>query len=165
MATSIAPRAAESCPPDLIRFVAAEATRDAERVVVFLDALDLVPAGGRLDLPERVFLDLGAALRLVAWEHAGITLHTDAGLPPARAALHAIIAGAAAWPRTEYRPIPGLARAASRLAAEAFAWTGRRDLNADILLEDPDDDAFVEALAHFLWTHRATATPDRGTAP
>ena len=47
-----------------------------------------------------------------------------------------------------------------------MAWAGPRCLEAEILLEAPDDDALVESLARFLWANRNRVDPvsEVGTA-
>jgi hypothetical protein len=41
-----------------------------------------------------------------------------------------------------------------RLSAERFAWSGPRDLDADVALDDLADDTALDALAEYLWATR-----------
>src|SRR4051812_5772611 len=117
----------DSFPAELIDGVAAEAAEDADRVALFLRYLGLVPtpeAPVRLDAD--FLLELGAALRLLKWEGAGLTIHREAGLPAARHALERTFLTV-----TKEGTIPEgsqLSRSVLKLFVERFAWHGRRDL-------------------------------------
>jgi hypothetical protein len=37
-----------------------------------------------------------------------------------------------------------------------LAWSAQRDLGAEVVLSDADEDTLVETLANLIWTHRAT---------
>src|SRR4051794_29218512 len=91
MAQPPLPPSLAAFPPDLIQAVAGDAARDADRVGSFLVAVGLAPP---LRLPADFLLGLGAALRMLMWEHRGIHLHRDAGLPPARQALREVFRAA-----------------------------------------------------------------------
>jgi len=81
-------------PPELFRAVAEGAERNADRVGQFLAGVGLAPQAGQVRLapqagqvrrlPADFLLDLGAALRMLSWEHAGFEAHLEA--TPARAA-------------------------------------------------------------------------------
>src|SRR5262245_6438845 len=87
---------------DLVRSVRAEAERDADTVGMFLTALGLHATPARsIPLPATFLLDLGAALRLLAWEQAGLPPQEVAGLPPARQALTDVFL---AWKHPQRRP-------------------------------------------------------------
>lgn len=84
-------------PPELIESVATNAAADADRVGWLLDRVGLgPPPGGTRRLPGDFLLNLGAALRLLDWEQAGISVHRDAGLPTAADAVRRVFADAAA---------------------------------------------------------------------
>jgi hypothetical protein len=142
-------------PPELVRSVANEAARDAVRAASFLDAVGLTPPpGGVLQLPANFLLNLGAAMRLLAWEVAGVVVHLEAGLPPARDAIHRVFRETVRESGYGDCTSPWLSLAVLQLSVERFAWTALRDLRADILLDFPDEDALVEAMARFLWDRR-----------
>jgi hypothetical protein len=144
-------------PPELIESVAANAEAEADRVASFLDRVGLGPLpGGTRRLPSDFLLNLGAALRLRAWEVAGITVHREDGLPTPADAVRRVLADAAAGTVRATTPDPWLSRADFRLSIDRLAWTGRRDLAAEVVIEVPDEDTLVESLAQFLWKHRAT---------
>lgn len=165
------PHTVPAIPPELLADVAERADADADRVVLFLQALGLAPAPGQTRaLPAAFLLDLGAALRLLAWEAAGLDVHRQAGLPAALDAIRRAFAEAPGYllrDPTAPAPYPPLFRAVLRLTADRLAWAGRRDLGADVVLGDPDEDALIEALAAFLWAHRrpTPATPDPRALP
>ncbi len=148
-------------PLAMQRAVAYDALGDAKRVGCFLkhflSCCGLFPARGKPPLlfPRDFLMELGAALRLLTWEANGIHIHRAAGLPPAEQALR----DAFFWLKRATQPDPGppplpLALRVLALSFEHFAWGGRDNLDADILLAEAGDDAFIEALADFLWTHR-----------
>jgi hypothetical protein len=146
----------------LVRAVALNAARDADRVALFLDALGARPAGDGtsrppLRLPSWFLLELGAALRLWIWEHSGIRLHLGAGLPPAGEALRAVFRRltAAAGDGATGEGTP-LSRAVMGLFVEHFAWSGQQDLGAELLLGEADEDDLVGALADLIWAHCTT---------
>lgn len=161
MVASISPKIRREYPPELIRFAADEAARDAEEVAAFLAAAGLTPpAGETRGFPHGVLLDLGAVVRLRRWEATGHTAHLDAGLPTARAALGQLIDALveAATNPAAPRTASALGRAVFDAAVGRFAWTARPELGADVALDVTDDDTLVEALARFLWAHRNTGT-------
>src|SRR5205085_993171 len=117
-------------------------------------------------LPADFLLDLGAAMRLLAWEQAGLTLHRESGLPPAAEAATQVFLDAVPSAAGRRWPNLWLCKAVLRLSVDRFAWAGGRDLRADVLLGFPDEDALVEALAGFLWDHRSPPpSDDRGGTP
>src|SRR3954451_8327325 len=74
-------------PPELIARVAEQAARDADLTAHFLKGVGLAPpAGTTRPLPSGFLLELGAALRLLAWEVDGLDLN-ESGLPTARDAI------------------------------------------------------------------------------
>jgi hypothetical protein len=167
-------------PPELVRAVVLHAARDADQVALFLNTLITLvvrPAGdgtspaplpppAPLPLPGWFLLELAAALQLWIWEHSGIRLHLDAGLPPAGDALRAVFCRLTAAPGEEAtgEGTP-LSRAVLARLAEHCGWSGQEDLGADLLLGEADEDALVDALADLIWTHRASlrrARCDRG---
>src|SRR5262245_23659798 len=70
----------DALPSELEVAVAVHAARDADHVCRFLDRLGLpaTPEKPR-PMPAGFLLDLGAALRLLAWEVQGIFIHREAG--------------------------------------------------------------------------------------
>jgi hypothetical protein len=142
-------------PAELITAVLADAARDADRVGQFLIALGLrLDPKTPLPLPERFLLQLGAALRLLSWEAEGLFSHRAVGLPDAGEAIREAF-------QSLHDPDAGpseLCMAVLRLFVERFAWHGRRDLDADVTLDDLTDDAALGALAEYLWTTRHTGT-------
>ena len=147
-------------PADLFSAFARDAADDADRVGHFLQAVGLIPEQhGQTEAPVRLPMDqllgLAAGLRLYAWEQNGLRIHREAGLPSAREVILKVLRSGAsmAGPATTN---DGKLLWASVMALfmERFAWSGRADLGADILLGDAEDDTFIEALADFLWAHR-----------
>ena len=159
-----APRAAgggeEGCVssallPELVEATAREAARDADRVGQLLHELGFVPSPGRpVRLPAAFLLDLGAALRLLAWEQGGLHVHRDAGLPPAEQALHDAFRGLVESAGANGAADRDLARRVVALFAGRLAWHGRPELDADVALDDLDEDAMLDTLAAFLWARR-----------
>jgi hypothetical protein len=149
-------------PPDMVNAVRAAAARDADAVGLFLHQLGLTGSPQRpRKLPAGFLLHLAAALRLSAWETQGFFFHHAAGLPPAEKAISDAfdaLADANANP-TE------LCIAVMRLLLERFAWNGPGQLNADIALDELSDEAALDVLAQFLWTHRHVATPKEECQP
>ena len=163
MATGPPRFSADALRPELVEAVACDAARDAHRVAAFLDAVGLTPSPGSVrHLPGGFLLDLAAALRMLVWEEEMVSVHREAGLPSAKeAAREAFRSAAAGGPA-----MPGrISEAVFRLSLDRFAWSGRRALGAEILLDDPDEDALVEAMARFLWASRRSSRPEEGESP
>jgi hypothetical protein len=147
-------------------FVAECAEADAVRVGEFLRKSGIAPQQGQSrSLPAAHLLDLGAAMRIAAWEEAGLDVHRQVGLPVARDAICLVLLSPLRANRVPDKaaPNPSLLTAVLRLLIERFAWSGCRDLGAEVVLDSPDEDSLVEAIAQFLWAHRRLAsTLDQG---
>ena len=147
--------------PDLIRAVKEDAERDADLVGAFLAVTGLAPSGRRpqgapLVVPGDCLLRLGAALRLSLWEQLGIRAHLDHGLPPARQALIDVLRTATGQAEAEAAErARSLAGRVLALSVEHFAWSGRVELGADIVLGEADQEQLLEVLAAYLWRHRS----------
>jgi hypothetical protein len=147
---------ASDFPADLISAVAVSAVRDADHVGLFLRELGLSAAPDQpCRLPTRFLLHVGAALRLLIWEAQGFFFHQAAGLPEARQALREAFQTL----RDPDADSSAFCLQVLRLAVERFAWNGPRDLHAEIVLDDLDDEAALDLLAEFLWASRHRATP------
>jgi hypothetical protein len=149
-------------PSALLQAVAHQAARDADLVALFLDEL-----GCRLALrgegavpahwPSGLLLGLGAALRLLAWERNGARALLPVVLPDSREAIRDLFAPAA---REGERPgrLQALAHELTlrvlRVWLEHFAWHGREEWGADLVLGAAEEDALVDALAGLLWENR-----------
>jgi hypothetical protein len=139
-------------PAEMVTAVAVEATRDADRVGLFLDHLGLEGTPEKpLPLPAGFLLHLGAALRLLTWEAQGFFSHRQAGLPEAQQAIRDAFRSLA---NPDADPTE-LCVAVLRLSVDRFAWSGPSDLGADIALDETQEDALLETLADFLWAQRS----------
>jgi len=136
---------------NIITALVDDATSDAIRVRAYLDVLGFgaVPENPPPWL-ARFLLHIAAALRLRSWELQGFCFHREAGLPDGRQAI-----------RDAFRSLRNpdadpteLEIAVMRLSLQRFAWSGQRELGADIALDEPDEEALLEALADFMWAHR-----------
>jgi hypothetical protein len=162
VATQSVPGIAEF-PREMIAAAEADADRDADRVIEFLNAIGLgaTPENPQ-PLPANFVLRLATGLRLLAWEALGYSLHRDAGLPAAqdviRDAFCSLLKPAAS--------ARDLDVAVMRLSLERFAWSGRSLLDAEIMLDLFNDEAALDALAEYLWATRhngpVAAGPQRG---
>ena len=143
-------------PAEMVSSVAADAARDADRVGAFLDAFGIkAPADRPLHLPAAFLVDLGAALRLLAWEQQGLQLHREAGLPPAREVLADVLRQAVnAGSSAPALPNHGLALRVLMLSVDGLSWSARGELNIDVALGEADEEALLAGLADFLWEHR-----------
>jgi hypothetical protein len=144
-------------PPELITRVVEQAVSDADLTAHILTLVGLGPPPGEVRrLPATFLLELGAACRLLAWEVAGLTLHRQAGLPSAQDAFRDAFLDDAARLADPSAPDPGpsLTRDVLALTIDRLAWAGPAYFRAEVLLDTPDEDALVEAMARFLWDHR-----------
>ncbi len=125
-------------PNDLLAAVANEAADDADRVALFLTYLGIRATPEKpVFWPPAFLLHLAAALRCLIWEAQGFTFHIEAGLPEASDAIE-----------DAFRPLSNPNAASTelpvrvlRIFIDRFAWTGHRDLGADMALDDFNDDA------------------------
>jgi len=153
---------ARDFPPEMVNAVRAAAARDADAVGLYLQQRGLTgsPQHPRT-LPAGFLLHLAAALRLSHWETQGFCFHHAAGPPRADQAI-----GDAFDALADANPNPSeLCIAVMRLSLERFAWNGLSDLNADIALDELSDEAALDVLAQFLWTHRHLTTSTEGCQP
>jgi hypothetical protein len=149
---------------------ARDGARDAHAVIGFLNHLAHAWRDNEVGqwlskkpvrLPAQFLLGLGAALRLVAWEIAGIQIHRTAGLPTAHEALLDVfrsVSDAEAAMRTHLLPTQVFA-----LTRDNFAWAGQAELNADVMLDAADEELALEVLADFLWENRHLGRRERRT--
>jgi len=155
-------------PAGLADATAIGAAQDADRVALFLHELGLLTRSDPpVRLPPAFLLHLGAALRILVWEASGLQVHRDSGLPEAGQAILSAFSLLALKPETESQHPDELARKVVALFAGRFAWHARRDLDADVVLDDHfDEDALVDALAELLWDARPNdRTPGDAGAP
>lgn len=153
MATTASSTLAEF-PHDLVAYVADQAERDACCVAEYLNGLR--SSGEETRWTAEALLDLGAALRLRAWEEDGLTVHREAGLPSAAEAIGSVYRRGTTSGE-EYSPLAPdvpLSFAVVDLSVGSFAWTGSTYVQAEILLGVPDESELVDAMARFLWEHR-----------
>jgi hypothetical protein len=147
---------------EMEEYVKSEAERDADRVALFLRSHGVQGTREKpIALPMSFLLHLGAAMRLHHWEEQGFSLHRTAGLPDAGRAIKAAV---------QSLTDPGTARTALcesvvRLSLDRFAWHGRRDLEADVALDEMIDDDALDALAEFLWASRHFTNTTDGLQP
>ncbi len=143
---------------ELVEAATAEAEADADRVAEFLRELGMLrPGESSVHLSADLLLFLGAVLRLNYWEESGLQVHRDVGLPTASKILADAIrsvteTGKAVYPKE-------LCNVVNALFIDRFAWHGRRDLDAAVVLDSFDEDAALDALAELLWSQRLA---DRG---
>jgi hypothetical protein len=133
----------------------------ADLTADFLDKLlrlngDSKSRKGPVSWPRGFLLDLAPILRIALWERTGLIDHLGKEFPPAKQALADLFRR-----YEENASDPEKEGAYSELRMEVFktrfnllAWGGRRELNADVVLGDRDDDRLLEALADLLWENR-----------
>jgi hypothetical protein len=147
-------------PEELRSAIAVEAEADADRVAALMLAMGykLTPSKPLVMDPE-LLLFYGAVLRLHSWENAGIRIHRDRGFLPTCE----ILTDAARALREESR-MPdgtGLSIQVTNMFMHNFAWNGRRDLDAPVVLDSLDDKMALDALAELLWSRRLVARGER----
>jgi hypothetical protein len=164
MVQNISPDILREYPSELVQFAADEAERGANEVIEMLSKAGLAPSPGETrGLPAGILLDLGAVAQLRRWESAGYKVHLHAGLPSARVALECVIITleeAATTPISLARA-GLLARLVFDVGVTQFAWGGPSILGTQVALDTSDEDAFVEAMAQFLWAHRHCASSEK----
>jgi hypothetical protein len=136
-------------PKELVEMVAAEGERDADFVGQFLKDMGLIGKPGQhpKSLPKPFLLFLATALRFLDWETRGIFFSDELDIPTARE-VYGLARQSLRDPSldpTELRMV------LHRLSITRFAWSGQSEMNADFVLDEPDEELFLDALADFLW--------------
>ena len=159
--TDISPAKILPVPDELRAALVIEAEADGDRVGLFLRALGYDSSPGKpLFMDREVLLFLGAVLRLESWEKAGIPIHRNIGLRPATEIL---TDAARALAEEARRPDgTGLGIQVTKMFVEHFAWGGRHQLDAPVVLDALDQDKALDTLAELLWRRRLA---ERGGAP
>jgi hypothetical protein len=143
---------------EIVRTVICHAHRHAKLVAAALEATGLF-RDRPVRLPAGFLLEFAAVLQLGAWESQGLDVHVAAGIPTFSVACQQLAERARNGPPEFEDPIPTpLMTSVLQILVRHFAWKGPGVLNADILLDDLDDDKFIDRLAEFLWTHRTELT-------
>ena len=125
----------------------------------FLEASGLIPsreARGRkpVAVPAGFLFELAGVLRLAYWEKLGLKDHLPSQLPSAAEALDDLLGR---WSGNMPHPVRASAPILDQVLHTwfaRFAWSGLEELEADVVLDDADEEELLEALADFLWTHR-----------
>jgi hypothetical protein len=109
----------------------------------------------QLNVPAAFLLELGAVLVLELWERHGITAHRDVGFPSWRDA-DADLALRLNEDPTQFNRLESasLSQRVLRFWVENFTWDGVATFRVDVILSSADEDAMVDAVAHFLWDNR-----------
>jgi hypothetical protein len=144
-------------PPELIARVTEQATQDAENVAILLQAFSLAPSdGSKRSYPAEFLLEVGAAARVLVWEMHGIGLFQRGVRLTAGDILLRVFEDATRRLRDPSTPASTLefVYVVFHLNTERLAWTGPRDLQAEIMLDFPDEDVLVESMAQLLWDNR-----------
>jgi hypothetical protein len=144
-------------PPELIARVTEQATQDAENVAILLQAFSLAPSdGSERSYPAEFLVEVGVAARVLVSEMHGIGLFQRGVRLTAGDILLRVFEDTTRRLRDPSAPAStlDLVDAVFRLNMERLAWTGPRDLQAEIMLDFPDEDALVESLAQILWNNR-----------
>jgi hypothetical protein len=147
-------------PPELVHSLTADASEDADNVGLFLGYLGLAPSDPNgpdppICFPAWFLVELAAALRIWLWEASGLRIHLDAGLAPARESLLSVFCRAkeVANGHASSNATP-LMNNVIELSINRLAWSARRDLGAEVVLGEADEDTIVETLANLIWKHR-----------
>lgn len=142
------------CFPDaMVRAVARHAERQADLTAAYLRDPRLF-GSDEVRLPAAALLELAAVLQLGVWERRGLGRHLDVNLPSYREAADQLAARCMKGPAEFDGP-----NAASvwvqvlQVWMEHFAWDGPELLQAEVVVGDLDEDAFIDLLAEFVWTH------------
>jgi hypothetical protein len=164
-ASHLSPQTA-SAPNELIAVVARGGERTAESTIELLTMLGFPRpgAGEHYRLTAAFLAGLGIALRLHAWEMAGLHVHRDAGLPRARELLDEVIKHTVASKAdTGDGFVRSLLPKFLEVTKKRLAWGGKPLLGADVVLGNPDEDALLDALARLCWACREGRSSEQTT--
>lgn len=111
-------------------------------------------------LPAEFLLELGAVLRIAAWQLADLTTEMQADFPPAAELLRELVERLFYKPESfsndpQKCPAP-LSTRSSRLWFRHCSWTATGQLGVDVVIRKPDPNLVLDLLIELL-AHRATA--------
>jgi len=111
--------------------------------------------GGQWHLPAAFLVEVGAVLQLGLWEQEGIAAHECGYLPSFDDAV-ADLASRASQGASAFANLNAvtLAPRVLQFSIEQIAASGFLLMGGDVLTQDIDEDAFVDLLAEFLFSHR-----------
>ena len=134
-----------------------QAHRSADQVAALLRELGMLPANGDrpatpVALPAEFLLGLDLVLRFATWERSRIFVHVEAGLPDAEDLFARVIL-------LQHGPelqalVTSIAAKSIELFYQHFVWSVGVELQVDLAMSGDVDDAFLDAVADFLWQHR-----------
>lgn len=146
----------DQIPKCIVDAAIQNALRVADLTGMTLTEMGKVHLGGsQWNLPAAFLVELGAVLQLGLWEQEGIAAHECGYLPPFDDAVSELSRRAA-------QGVSAFANLASvtlaprvlQFSIEHIAASGFLLMGGDVLTQDIDEDAFVELLAEFLFSHR-----------
>ncbi len=150
-------------PPELLARVVEQANLDADLTIHVLNAAGLAPLPGQTRfLPRDLLLELGAALRVMVWEIEGLDLPAFTLPTPQDAIRRAFVDAVGRLRDPSYSASPSLSQTVLQISTYHLAWVGSREFQAEILLDTPDEDALVEAMAQLLWRNRGLLSAAEG---
>ncbi|MCI0334112.1 MAG: hypothetical protein L0228_12915 [Planctomycetes bacterium] len=148
-------------PEEYVQSLKSQAERGAARVAEFLRRFGV--SGTKespIALPAEMLLGLDLALRFQVWELNAITAHLDAGLPSSDQVLKRVMSLLEGNELREY--VQNLDSRAIQILREQFVWQASGDHSADFaIVTDGNEDAFLDALADFLWANRHNLTTSK----
>jgi len=156
--TSSNPSNTLSGPINMIEAILRMAEEDAELVANWLSAMGIsTPSTNKTQnyFPPTLLLGIGRAMRLLVWERQGIRLHIDAGLPESKVVLQQVLNCVYA---DDIDQLNGLVDKLSgpilELAISQLAWSGPEQLGGDVIVQRPEEDEFLDAIAELLWKYQ-----------
>lgn len=156
-----------SCEPSLEEeaFVVREAEQDAQNVAIFLRRLDPQQQcnGPPTYWPASFLIGLGAALRLLTWDLAGLTLHLESGLPHGEQAVRMVIMWCTSWkPEDRDRAVLDMVCRTIDLARKRLVWESQTLIGSPIQMNAVCDAAFEDilltAVARYLLQNNSKGT-------
>lgn len=148
-------------PEEYVASLKVEGERGAARVAEFLRRFGISGTStSPVALPAELLLGLNVALRFRAWELSSITAHLEAGLPSSNQVVERVMSLLQGDELREY--VEDLDLRAIFILREQFVWQASGEQSADIaIVTDGNEDAFLDALADFLWANRHNLTTSK----
>jgi hypothetical protein len=148
---------------EFVAFIIREAAFTADLTADYLGLL-LGPPAKRgpnerpIGLPKQFLIELGAILRIAVWERAGLEHLLCSGFPSAQQALAELLSRYLDSPTLVEELDTGLALRVLKVMCRRLAFGGLQHLQADVILDRPDDPTFLVGLAELLWANRHLAS-------
>lgn len=136
-----------------IQALTRHAERQADLTAAYLNATGVFQSKPAR-LPAAFLLELAAVLELGLWERQGIRPYLKVDLPTHQEASRSLGERAKRGPTEFTDGETPLWIEILKVWLEHFAWDGPEFLATDVVIDDLNEDTFIDVIAEFVWKYR-----------